>query len=110
MFRETHANPTFRENNSQITKPSETPSIQMLIIAEPTKFCAIEMSEMNLETTAPEVVRSKNDTKVGAYVCSVHSAVRKSSDDPPCSPSSCGSRSQSPEPRTARRAPPSKLR
>ena len=39
----------------------DTPSIQMLIIAEPTKFCAIEMSEMNLETTAPEVVRSKNE-------------------------------------------------
>ena len=44
-----------------MTKPSDTPSIQMLIIAEPTKFCAIEMSEMNRETTAPEVVRSKNE-------------------------------------------------
>ena len=33
----------------------------MFIIAEPTKFCAIEMSEMKRETTAPEAVRSKNE-------------------------------------------------
>ena len=73
----------------------------MLIIAEPTKFCAIEISEINRETTAPEVCDRKTNARGAACAYTRRSADRRSADGPPCSPSSCGSRSQSPARRTA---------